>query len=59
MSRVSFDCTMQEGQIGEDTRATLAAGLQQITQDVLFRRVARRRAGDLLRYPLGLWIPRR
>lgn len=35
MSRVSFDCTMQEGQIGEETRAELAAGLQQITQDVL------------------------
>ena len=35
MSRVSFNCTMQEGQIGEETRATLAAGLQQITQDVL------------------------
>ena len=35
MSRVSFICTMQEGQIDEATRETLAAGLQQITQDVL------------------------
>ena len=35
MSRVSFNCTMQEGQIGEDVRSQLAAGLQQITQDVL------------------------
>ncbi len=35
MSRVSFNCTMQEGQIGEETRSTLAAGLQQITQEVL------------------------
>ncbi len=35
MSRVSFNCTMQEGQIGEELRAELAAALQQITQDVL------------------------
>lgn len=35
MSRVSFDCTMQEGQIGEDLRAKLALALQEITQDVL------------------------
>ena len=35
MSRVSFDCTMQEGQIGEEMRAQLAVALQQITQDVL------------------------
>lgn len=35
MSRVSFDCTMQEGQIGEEVRAELAAALQQITHDVL------------------------
>ena len=35
MSRVSFICTMQEGQIGEQLRAELAAALQQITQDVL------------------------
>ncbi len=35
MSRVSYDCTMQEGQIGEDVRAELAVALQQITQDVL------------------------
>ena len=35
MSRVSFNCTMQEDQIGEELRATLAAALQQITQDVL------------------------
>ena len=35
MSRVRFDCTMQEGQICEQTRAELAAGLQQIAQDVL------------------------
>ncbi len=35
MSRVSFNCTMQEGQIGEDARSQLAAGLQQITQNVL------------------------
>ena len=35
MSRVSFNCTMQEGQIGEELRLTLAAALQQITQDVL------------------------
>ena len=35
MSRVSFNCTMQEGQIGEETRATLAVALQEITQEVL------------------------
>ncbi|MCY3921209.1 MAG: hypothetical protein OXG27_02275 [Chloroflexi bacterium] len=35
MSRVSFDCTMQEGQIGEELRAKLAVALQEITQDVL------------------------
>ena len=35
MSRVSFDCTMQEGQIGEELRAKLAVALREITQDVL------------------------
>ncbi len=35
MSRVSFNCTMQEGQIGEEMRAELAAGLQQISLEVL------------------------
>ena len=35
MSRVSFNCTMQEGQVGEEMRARLAVALQQITQDVL------------------------
>ncbi len=35
MSRVSFDCTMQEGQIGEELRGQLAVALQEITQDVL------------------------
>ncbi|MDE2968023.1 MAG: hypothetical protein OXS30_11145 [Chloroflexota bacterium] len=35
MSRVSFNCTMQEGQIGEELRAKLAVALQQITEDVL------------------------
>ena len=35
MSRVSFRCTMQEGQIGEEVRVRLAAGLQQIAQEVL------------------------
>ena len=35
MSRVSINCTMQEGHIGEETRAKLAAALQEITQDVL------------------------
>lgn len=35
MSRVSFDCTMQEGQIGEELRGRLAVALQEITQDVL------------------------
>ena len=35
MSRGSFNCTMQEGQIGEELRAELAVALQQITQDVL------------------------
>ena len=35
MSRVSFNCTMQEGQIGEELRAELVVALQQITQDVL------------------------
>ncbi len=35
MSRVSFNCTMQEGQIGEEARAVLAEALQQITKDVL------------------------
>ncbi|MYD73430.1 MAG: hypothetical protein F4Y11_04030 [Chloroflexi bacterium] len=35
MSRVSFNCTMQEGQVGEEMRAKLAVALQQITQDVL------------------------
>ena len=53
MSRVSFNCTMQEGQIGEELRAELAAALQQITQDVLGE-VARRCPRDLLRHPLRL-----
>ena len=35
MSRVSFSCTMQEGQIGEDVRAQLAAGLQRIAADII------------------------
>jgi len=35
MSRVSFNCTMQEGQIGEELRAELTVALQQITRDVL------------------------
>ena len=35
MSRVSFNCTMQEGQIGEEARAVLAEALQQIIKDVL------------------------
>ena len=35
MSRVSYNCTMQEGQIGEEARAVLAEALQQITKDVL------------------------
>ena len=35
MSRVSFNCTMQEGQVAEEMRVQLAAALQQITQDVL------------------------
>ena len=35
MPRVSFNCTMQEGQIGEETRGRLADALQQITHEVL------------------------
>ncbi len=35
MSRVHFRCTMQEGQIGVDTRVLLADGLRRVTQDVL------------------------
>ncbi len=35
MARVSFRCTMQEGQIGEETRAALADGLRQIAADLL------------------------
>ena len=35
MSRVSFNCTMQEDQIGESVRSKLADGLKQVTQDVL------------------------
>lgn len=35
MSRVSFNCTMQEGQVGEEMRAKLAIALRQITRDVL------------------------
>ena len=35
MSRVSFNCTMQEGQIGEEARSVLAKALQQTTKDVL------------------------
>ena len=35
MSRVSFICTMQEGQVADDVRAELADGLRQVTTDVL------------------------
>ena len=35
MSRVSFSCTMQEGQVADDVRAKLADGLRQVTADVL------------------------
>ena len=35
MSKVSFRCTMQEGQVGEDTRALLADGLRRVAQEVL------------------------
>ncbi|MCY3567773.1 MAG: hypothetical protein OXH38_04060 [Chloroflexi bacterium] len=35
MSKVSFSCTMQEGQVGEDTRALLADGLRRVTREVL------------------------
>ena len=35
MSRVRFNCTMQEGQIDATTRARLADGLRTIAADVL------------------------
>ncbi|MXX80477.1 MAG: hypothetical protein F4Y69_05505 [Chloroflexi bacterium] len=35
MSKVSFRCTMQEGQIDEATRERLADGLRQVTKGVL------------------------
>ena len=35
MSRVSFICTMQEGQVADNVRAELADGLRQVTADVL------------------------
>ncbi len=35
MSRVSYSCTMQEGQVADDVRAKLADGLRQVTADVL------------------------
>ena len=35
MSRVRFECTMQEGQIAASTRESLATGLRAIAQEVL------------------------
>ena len=35
MAQVRYDCTMQEGQIGEDARARLANGLRDVTERVL------------------------
>ena len=35
MAQVRYDCTMQEGQIGEDVRARLADGLRAVTERVL------------------------
>ena len=35
MAQVRYDCTMQEGQIGEDARARLADGLRDVTERVL------------------------
>ena len=35
MSRVSFRCTMQEGQIPEETRELLADGLRRVSEEVL------------------------
>lgn len=35
MSRVRFQCTMQEGQVDEDTRAVLADGLRAISEELL------------------------
>lgn len=35
MAQVRYDCTMQEGQIGEDARARLADGLRAVTERVL------------------------
>ena len=35
MSRVTFRCTMQEGQVDEGTRAVLADGLRRIAVDLL------------------------
>ena len=35
MSQVRFNCTMQEGVIGEDVRARLAEGLVAVTGTVL------------------------